>query len=131
MKILPCLFSLTFLSLLIGCQPAVPVAKQPAVSHVVLCWLKEPGNEGQRLQLMDRSLGFSSIPGVLDVKAGTALDSDRPVVDDSFDVAVIIDFESLEALHAYESHPLHKKAVEELLKPLTSRVLIYDVNLKP
>ena len=37
------------------------------INHVVLVWLKDPGNESQRQQLIERSKQFTQIPGVLHV----------------------------------------------------------------
>ena len=99
---------------------------QGAVTHVVVVWLKTPGNEGARAQLIEASKRFEEIPGVLRVTAGRPLPSTRPVVDSSFDVAVMILFRDRQAMNDYEVHPLHAQAVEEILKPLAGRVLIYD-----
>src|SRR4051794_8797361 len=98
------------------------------VNHVVLCWLKEPGNESQRQQVIDASYGFAKIPGVISVAAGKAIPSTRPVVDSSFDVAIVIAFTDEAALHAYDQNPIHKKAASDVLRPLTAKLLIYDVK---
>lgn len=128
---LPLLFPLLLLAT--SCSPeekktvSAPFPKPPAtVQHVVVCWLKEPGNEIARAQLIGTSLGFQDLPGVVAVHAGTPLPSDRPVVDDSFDVAITMAFRDEAALQAYENHPAHKKAVEAVLKPLVARLVIYD-----
>ena len=106
-----------------------PFARHTAqVNHVVLCWLKEPGNEAQRQHLIDASYGFAKIPGVLSITAGKAIPSTRPVVDSSFDVAIVIAFTDEAALHAYDQNPIHKKAVSDVLRPLTAKLLIYDVK---
>lgn len=97
------------------------------VQHVVFCWLKEPGNEEARRKLIEASYSLTSIPGVVRVHAGTTLPSDRPVVDDSFDVGIVIVLENEEALPAYLENPAHKELVAAVLQPLTSRVLIYDI----
>ena len=52
----------------------------------------------------------------------------RPVVDSSFDVAVVVTFEDEAALRAYDAHPTHKQAVEEVLRPLVGKLVIYDVT---
>ena len=100
------------------------------INHVVLVWLKEPGNESQRQQLIERSKQFTQIPGVLQVSAGTALPSTRPVVDTSYDVAVVMRFVNEQALREYDAHPIHKKAVQEVLAPLSAKVLIYDFRVQ-
>jgi hypothetical protein len=102
------------------------------VSHVVLCWLNNPGDAAARQKLMDASHTFTSIPGVAAVSAGTPLPSTRPVVDSSFDVGVVIEFDNEAALHAYEQNPIHQKAVAEVLRPLTRKIVIYDfANTRP
>jgi len=97
-----------------------------AVTHVVLCWLKPPGDEAARQKIIDTSRTFATIPGVVSVTAGRALPSTRPVVDSSFDVAIVIRFTDEAALRAYDSHPTHKKAVDGVLKTLAGKSLIYD-----
>ena len=52
----------------------------------------------------------------------------NPVVDDSFDFALVSRFDSAAALHAYENHPLHQKKVNEVLKPLSKKIVVYDVT---
>ena len=102
------------------------------VTHVVLCWLKKPGDADQRRQLIETAHGFAAIPGVSLIAAGTALPSTRPVVDSSFDVAFVMMFENETALHAYDEHPIHRQAVETLLRPLTQKILVYDFrNIRP
>ena len=96
------------------------------VYHIVLCWLKEAGSVGQREQLIELSRTFKTIPGVLDVAAGTVLPSERAIVDSSFDVAIVLEFSSVKAMQDYLVHPGHVKAVTETLKPLTRKILVYD-----
>lgn len=100
------------------------------VQHIVLVWLKKPGDLETRRQLIETSKSFKKIPGVIGVSTGTPLQSERPVVDDSFDVAVIITFESREAMQNYQTHPRHTKAVEEVLRPVTDRMVIYDFEVR-
>jgi hypothetical protein len=48
-------------------------------------------------------------------------------VDDSFDVGLVMRFANQADLSAYEKHPMHVKAVNEVLKPLAAKLLVYDV----
>jgi len=107
-------------------KPAESPSSTGTVQHVVVCWLKEPGNEMARAQLIGTSLGFKDLPGVVDVSAGTPLPSNRKEVDSSFDVALTMTFRNEAALRAYEKHPAHKRAVEDVLKPLVARFVVYD-----
>ena len=36
-------------------------------------------------------------------------------------------FRDRAALNAYESHPDHQKAVKDVLAPLTSKIVVYDI----
>lgn len=96
------------------------------VHHVVVCWLNKPGNEEARHKVIDVSRGFSAIPGVICVRAGRVIPSEREIVDSSFDVAIYLSFENEQKLFEYLNHPIHKKAVEKTLKPLVRKVVVYD-----
>ena len=106
-----------------GCRPA---ETPRAVTHVVVCWLKDPGNADARDRIIEASRSFSAIPGVLSVRAGPVLPSERSIVDDSFDVAIVLSFEDSQALAHYLKHPQHEKALREVLQPLVRKVTMYD-----
>ena len=101
------------------------------VQHIVLCWLNDPGDAQAITEITEHSYSFDEIPGVISVEVGKALPSDRPVVDDSFDLAIIITLESPSALKSYLANPIHRDAAESYLKPHISRLVIYDVSLFP
>lgn len=103
----------------VSCQPS-------PVKHVVICWLKEPGKESARQQLIDESRSFRKIPGIVQVSAGRALPTTGPAVYSTFDVAVAMSFKDEHALKAYATHPVHQAAVERTLKPLVARYVVYD-----
>lgn len=96
------------------------------VHHVVVCWLKESGNKEDRQKIIEASRGFTSIPGVIDVRAGSVIHSKREIVDSSFDVAIYLSFENKQKLQEYLVHPVHKKAVKDILKPHVRKIVVYD-----
>lgn len=96
------------------------------IVHVVLVWLKAPGNAEHRLRIIEATRSFSAIPGVEEIRVGGPVPSERSTVDDSFDVGLYIVFSSQEALDAYSAHPLHKTAQQTVLRPLVARVVVYD-----
>ncbi|NNE93604.1 MAG: Dabb family protein [Verrucomicrobiales bacterium] len=96
------------------------------MEHVVLCWLKEPGNVSHRRQIIETSRSFRQIPGVLSVRVGESIPSDRPIVDDSFDVGIIITVRDAAALQAYLDHPIHVEAKRDVLQPLVKKIVVYD-----
>ena len=113
-----------------GPAPAAAAAVAPAgqVTHVVLCWLKTPGDDAAARRIIQTSEDFRRLPGVLSVTAGRPVPSTRPVVDSTFDVGVVITFRDEAAMAAYESSPTHTRAVKEVLQPLTVKLKIYDVK---
>ena len=53
------------------------------------------------------------------------------VVDHSYDVAIVATFESTQALDAYSRHADHDKVIDEKLKPLVDKVIVYDFAEAP
>jgi|GEM_PF-304789 len=107
------------------------IETQGRIQHVVLCWLREPGNEAVRRKLIETTEELADLPGVVSVTAGVPLASERPVVDDSFDVGIVFTFRDAEALAAYQVHPRHREAVETVLQPLVEKLLVYDIQPLP
>jgi hypothetical protein len=110
-----------------GCHSPAPAG---TVAHVVVVRLKEPGNAGQRAELVRATHNLRSIPGLLRVEVGEMLPSDRRGVRSDFDVTAVMIFRDEAALRAYETHPAHVKAVKEVLAPLAGHYEIFDVRLR-
>ncbi|MDZ4744239.1 MAG: Dabb family protein [Verrucomicrobiota bacterium] len=96
------------------------------VTHIAIIWLKKTAASDSRDALINATKGGLKIPGVKSVQVGSAIQSERPVVDSSYDLGVSMEFESLQALRNYEQNPIHKKSDEDTLKPLASKFIIYD-----
>ena len=109
-----------------GCITVQQVENERAIQHVVLCWLKEPGNAEHRNQIIEISKTFRKMPGVLEVRVGRVIKSDRAIVDDSFDVGILVVVPDAKRLQEYIDHPIHQKAKQEVLLPLVEKVLVYD-----
>ena len=107
-------------------ENANQIENQKKLNHVVLCWLKEPGDRENIKKIITMTQSFQSIPGVLDAQAGRVVLSDRKIVDDSFDVGILIQVQDEAALQQYLDHPRHQKAKEEIFLPLIEKVLVYD-----
>ena len=110
----------------LGLKPKEETESTKRIHHFVLCWLKEPGNLDHRRQIIEASKTFRKIPSVLEAQAGTAVRSDRSIVDDSFDVGILIVVRDKDSLSSYLEHPLHQKAKKEILLPLVDKILVYD-----
>ena len=116
----------TILLFTVGCVSPHHSGRKQELSHVVLCWLKEPGNTEHRDQIINISRTFKKIPGVLEVRAGEVISSDRPIVDDSFDVGILVIVPDAKGLQEYLDHPIHQEAKRDILLPLVEKVLVYD-----
>ena len=116
-----------FLALAGGCASGPVSSGSGRIRHIVIVWLK-PGAD--RAAVLDATRELGKIPGVVDYSAGTMLASDRKTVDSSYDLAIILTFDSETSLRAYDQHPIHKRVIEEVVKPNVARFLIYDSTVE-
>lgn len=100
--------------------------EEKRLHHVVLCWLKEPGNKTDRKKIIEVTKLFNDIPGVINATAGEVVMSDRDIVDDSYDVGILIVTKNENELQKYLDHPIHQKAKKDVLVPLVDKILVYD-----
>lgn len=100
------------------------------IEHAVFIWLKRPGHAEDRAALVRATAELRKSTGLIrSFRHGQAVPSDRPVVDDTFDLALLMRFADRDALLEFERHPDHKRAQREVLQPLARRVVIYDIAL--
>jgi hypothetical protein len=95
-------------------------------SHVVIFWT-EPANPKAADELlagMEKYL--RPIPGVLHFHAGKMASSHRPVVDQTYQVALSIAFPDKQAQDDYQAHPLHIEFVNNVFKKTCQKVVVYD-----
>jgi hypothetical protein len=104
----------------------VKATEEKRLYHVVLCWLKEPDNKTDRKKIIEVTKLFNDIPGVINARAGEVVISDRDIVDDSYDVGILIVTKSENELQKYLDHPIHQKAKKDVLVPLVDKILVYD-----
>ena len=107
---------------------ASAAASNETIEHIVIIWLKQPGNTSAQDTVIKSSQTLKTIPGVISLRSGRAVPSQRTIVDSSYDVALIISLTNKAALDAYLVHPTHKKLLEEIMKPLVDRIRVYDVR---
>ena len=91
--------------------------------HSVYFWLHDNG-DARRLAEGCRS-SLSAIPGIVQMNVGVPAGTPGDAVDNSYGVALLIEFESKEAAAVYEDHPDHQRFIADF-GPLLSRVQIYD-----
>lgn len=113
-----------FLFCSLGAQPLA--AAQPHITHVVIIWLKHPGNAAEQERLIRASNTFRRIRGVMRVEAGRGMPAQRAGIDQDFDVSVVITFKNRGALERFQQNPRHQMAVREVLRPLARRFIAYN-----
>ncbi len=97
------------------------------ITHVVVFWLNGGGEELAG-EFRAAAARLSEIPEALNFRFGSALESPRGAVDDSFDLAISMDFEDADALERYQCHPEHQAFVNEWVKPKVGRFVVYDFS---
>jgi hypothetical protein len=94
-------------------------------SHVVIFWTKSKTPEATAQLLAGAEKFLRPIPGVLSFHVGKMVGSPRPVVDQTYQVALNLVFADKKAQDDYQVHPLHLDFVREI-SPVWEKVLIYD-----
>ncbi|MGA2052001.1 MAG: Dabb family protein [Opitutales bacterium] len=95
------------------------------ITHVAIFWVDKPVDK-KTADLLAGAKKLADIPGVKHFRFGPAVPSDRGVVDDSFAVAISMDFKSRKALKKYTKHVDHVKFVQGPVKDAVRRMVAYD-----
>lgn len=95
-------------------------------SHIVIFWT-DPGQPGAADNVIAGAKQYlPTIPGIQHFHVGKMVGSERPIVDQSYQVALNTVFTNKQAHDDYQVHPQHLAFVEKIFKPLCTRALIYD-----
>jgi len=94
-------------------------------SHIVIFWTDpaQPNAADELIAGANRYL--KPIPGLLHYHVGRMAKSHRPVVDQSYAVALNLVFPSKQAQDEYQVHPQHVEFVEKVFKRVCTEVVIY------
>jgi hypothetical protein len=95
-------------------------------SHVVIFWTKPDKSDAASELIAGAEKFLRPIPGVQSFHIGKMVSSHRPVVDQSYQVALNLIFPSKKAQDDYQVHPLHLQFVETAFKPNCARGVVYD-----
>ena len=96
------------------------------IVHIVMIWLNEADNQKHIDDVINATTNLRDIPGIIEIRVGQSIESERLIVDDSFDVALYMIFSTKEDLERYLVHPKHVEAVKTILQPLAKKILVYD-----
>jgi hypothetical protein len=96
------------------------------LAHHVFFWLKNPDSVDDRNKLIEGLRTLGSIKVIKKLHIGLPASTEkRDVVDNSYQVAELLFFDSIEDQNNYQSHPVHKKFVDDY-SHLWSKVVVYD-----
>jgi hypothetical protein len=94
--------------------------------HMVYFWLSEGAEAGDAGRLAEGCrTHLANIPGVLRLEVGFPAGTPREVVDNSYGVALLVEFADSEGHDVYQDHPDHHRFILEC-SSLWSRVQVYD-----
>jgi Stress responsive A/B Barrel Domain len=96
------------------------------VTHVMLFWLNRPGNVDDQNFLRRALRTLRRARGINDMRVGRSLPVDRPDVEQSFDLGVVIIFRDREALEKFERDQQREQAIDAMLRPLVRRYTVYN-----
>jgi len=95
-------------------------------SHIVIFWT-DPAIPTAADELIDSAEKYlRAIPGVLSFHIGRMATSQRPVVDQTYQVALNLVFPDKKTQDDYQAHPMHIEFVEKVFKRVCKRVVVYD-----
>jgi len=95
-------------------------------SHVVIFWTRPEKPAAAEELLAGANEFLKPIPGILSFHVGKMVASHRPVVDQTYQVALNLVFPDKKTQDAYQTHPLHVEFVEKAFKPNCARCVVFD-----
>jgi hypothetical protein len=95
-------------------------------SHVVIFWIDPQKPRGADELIAGAEKYLKPIPGIVHFHVGRMVASHRPVVDQTYQVALNVQFRSKQEQDDYQVHPLHLEFVEKAFKPNCVKVVVYD-----
>lgn len=95
-------------------------------SHVVIFWTDpaQPGAVDELVAGCEKYL--KDIPGIQHFHVGRMASSHRPIVDQSYQVALNLSFPDKATQDAYQVHPQHVAFVDNVFKKVCQKAVVYD-----
>lgn len=95
-------------------------------SHIVIFWTDPAQPDAADKLIAGANKHLRPIPTILQYHIGRMSPGLRPIVDQSYQVALNLIFTSQQAEQEYQTHPQHLEFVEHCVKPLVKKVVVYD-----
>ena len=95
-------------------------------SHIVIFWT-DPAQPNAADELIEGANTYlKGLPGIQHFHVGKMAGSERPVVNQTYQVALNTVFTDKQAQDDYQVHPQHIEFVEKVFKRVCAKVEIYD-----
>ena len=95
-------------------------------SHVVIFWT-DPAQPAAADELIAGAHRYlTTAPGIVHFHVGKMVPSQRPVVDQSYQVGLNVVFSDKTSQDAYQVHPDHTEFIEKVFKRVCKRVQVFD-----
>ncbi len=95
-------------------------------SHAVIFWTDPAQPDAAAQVIAGGNKYLKNIPGLIHFHIGKMVGSTRPVVDQTYQVALNTVFTSKQAQDDYQIHPQHLEFVAHCVKPFVKKVVVYD-----
>ena len=95
-------------------------------SHIVIFWTNPALPDTADELVAGANKYLKNIPGIIQFHVGKMSPSPRPVVEQSYQVALNLVFPNKQAEQAYQVHPQHVEFVEKVFKLTCQKAVIYD-----
>ena len=95
-------------------------------SHVVIFWTHADKPDAAEELLNGVEKYLRPIPGVRNFHVGRMVPSHRDVVEQTYQIALNLQFDDKQLHDEYQVHPLHLEFVEKVFKPNCAQAIVYD-----
>jgi hypothetical protein len=93
--------------------------------HHVFFWLKEPGLESNKQQLIQGLQKLAAVTTIKNFHIGQPATTSRGVIDTTYSISWMLTFENAANQDSYQADPIHLNFVKEC-SHLWEKVVVYD-----
>ncbi|MGV8970326.1 MAG: Dabb family protein [Microbacteriaceae bacterium] len=94
------------------------------IRHVVSWKLKDEDAEAREIAATEIAAALTSLPALIPEILSLTVGRNVAYPDSNWDVVLIADFDSLEALDAYQVHPEHQKVIPVIRERVSARAAV-------
>lgn len=95
--------------------------------HTAYFWLKEDVSDMEKAAFIRDCEKLAEVETVRAFYSGSPANTDRDVIENTYDYAVVFHFENLDDQEVYQQHPLHLEMIEKHQEKW-ERVMVTDIE---